>query len=105
MGEPSGARDQQHTPAVYFEEIKAVHATLHGDAFETPDGTFAVDMFGRKLRVQFRVDDRPVHGVTHALLQLGRKDQASAMFQQVIDTYPLSSEADQAKSRLKKLKD
>ena len=39
----------------------------------------------------------------HAQLQLGRKDQARLMFQQVIDAYPLSSEADQAKSRLKKL--
>jgi len=39
----------------------------------------------------------------HALLQLGRKDQARLMFQLVIDAYPLSSEADQAKSRLKKL--
>ena len=39
----------------------------------------------------------------HAMLQLGREDLAKAMFQQVIDAYPLSSEADQAKSRLKKL--
>jgi tol-pal system protein YbgF len=39
----------------------------------------------------------------HVLLQLGRKDHARSMFQQVIDAYPLSSEADQAKSRLKKL--
>ena len=41
----------------------------------------------------------------HAQLQLGRKDQARQMFQQVIDAYPLSSEADQAKSRLKKLEE
>jgi tol-pal system protein YbgF len=39
----------------------------------------------------------------HAQLQLGNKDQARSMFQQVVDAYPLSSEADQAKSRLKKL--
>ena len=39
----------------------------------------------------------------HASLQLGRKDHARSMFQQVIDAYPLSSEADQARSRLKKL--
>ncbi len=39
----------------------------------------------------------------HAQLQLGHKDQARSMFQQVVDAYPLSSEADQAKSRLKKL--
>jgi TolA-binding protein len=39
-----------------------------------------------------------------ALLQLGREDQAKAMFQQVIDAYPLSSEADQAKTKLKKLR-
>ena len=39
----------------------------------------------------------------HASLQLGRKDQARSMFQQAIDAYPLSSEADQARSRLKKL--
>jgi tol-pal system protein YbgF len=39
----------------------------------------------------------------HALLQLGNKEGARSMFQQVIDSYPLSSEADQAKGRLKKL--
>ena len=39
----------------------------------------------------------------YALLQLGKRDQARGMFHQVIDAYPLSSEADQAKSRLKKL--
>ncbi len=39
-----------------------------------------------------------------ALLQLGRDDQARAMFQQVIDAYPLSSEADQAKTKLKKMR-
>ena len=39
-----------------------------------------------------------------ALVQMDKKEQARSMFQQVIDAYPLSSEADQAKSRLEKLR-
>jgi len=38
-----------------------------------------------------------------ALLQLGRRDQALDMFHQVIDAYPLSAEADQARTKLKKI--
>ncbi len=38
-----------------------------------------------------------------ALSQLGRDDQARDMFHQVIDAYPLSTEADQARTKLKKI--
>jgi len=39
----------------------------------------------------------------YALLQMGREQEAKDMFQQVIDAYPLSSEADQAKIKLRAL--
>lgn len=40
----------------------------------------------------------------YALLQLGKRDQGRDMFHQVIDAYPLSAEADQARTKLKKIK-